>query len=125
MEGIEIIDKSAGILEAFMVKWYGRLFIGDSLTITYEKYVEEINNADKARGIYLILLSANDSDVFDIVKADELRKPFYKGGTFRAVGIAKGREEAQVLAGRMLAGFYKANGSLNIKDYLVSNFDRK
>ena len=94
-----------------MIIWSTKLFLGDSIKEKKLKKIrKKIEKPDKIRfGAYLITLNTNGSDLLDIYNIMFFPAKHFKKKDYdvKIVGVAGGADEAQELAGGMIARFLK------------------
>lgn len=98
--------------------WYEDLFLGESIT---ERRKKRIIRGVKKRSFfshaYLLTLPTNPDNLMDLISTGVLRQKHYpKKGLF-VIGIAADYDEALLLAGRIVAGIYAAQGNFNLGEF--------
>ena len=96
-----------------MIIWSSKLFVSDSIKSKpkkLKKIIKKLEKPNKIRfGAYLIALNTNGSDLLDIYNIMFFPAKHFKkvGYDVKLVGVAGSQEEAQELAGGMIARFLK------------------
>ena len=94
------------------MKWYKKLYIGDSLIEKRDKVIRKVQQNVLQPGVFIIVLATNGKDNFRILSSLELLQRNYPKDDLTIVGIAKGKEEAFELVGRMVQDVLNATGSV-------------
>lgn len=103
------------------MKWYRKLYLGEDITKSAQELIDKIEKNAGTPGLYLITLSSNGKDLFDIFSTNELMQPVLHGLCPLIVGIAKGRDGAVELAAEIAVKAYRRNGDFDIERYLHQN----
>lgn len=100
------------------MKWYGNLYVGESIADKSEKVKKKIlQNVLQVR-IYVIALATNPQNLLDIIPARELLQSFYPKKELFIIGLATGREEAENVAAGILLEVYTNTGGFDVRAYL-------
>ncbi len=86
-----------------------RLYTGEKAEKNRGEILRDLQEKRYRSGIYVITPPANGNNILDIYPAKNLEAPYYEKKDLLVIGIAKGREEALVLAGGRLlsSGIFK------------------
>lgn len=95
------------------MKWYKRLYVGESLTGKKHKVIKRLEKNVLQPGVYVIVLADNGKDNFRIIHSLELLQKGYPKDELTVVGIAKGKQEAFLLVGKIIQDVYDKTGSCN------------
>ena len=98
-----------------MIEWSKKLFLSDAAKKKIKKIRKKLEKPDKLRfGAFLITLSTNGTDLFDIYNILTFPAKHFKReeNYVKIVGVAKSSEEAQELAGGIIARLLKENVEL-------------
>jgi hypothetical protein len=95
------------------LKWYKRLYVGDSLTGKEDKVIRKIRQNALQPGVYVIVLADNGKDNFRIISSLELLQKGYPKEDLTVIGIAKGKEEAFLLVGKIIQDIYDQTGAVD------------
>lgn len=102
-----------------MILWSTRLYIGDKMKKKKDNAIASINHREATFGVYCIAFASNQSNLFDILEANQLLFPHYLHSEVRIVGLAKGRQEALDLVQDMLMEVYHKTGDFNVRAYFT------
>ena len=100
-----------------MIVWSEKLYIGGQAETHYETVRKKLDAGKTVPGFFLITEPSNQSNLFDILPAEELRFPYYKRREILVYGIAKGKTEAEELVVSMLQDVYCETDGLCCKEY--------
>ena len=87
-----------------MLKWWEHCYIGEGVKGS-ASLQGKINGGKAAPGIYLVTLSHNPHNIMEIIPAVVL-------------AMAKGKDEAIDLAGKIAEACYQETGRFQIKEYI-------
>lgn len=79
---------------------------------------EKINGGKAAPGIYLVTLSHNPHNIMEIIPAVVLVQKAAYDRCPLIIAMAKGKDEAIALAGKIAEACYQETGSFQIKEYI-------
>jgi hypothetical protein len=102
-----------------MILWASRLYVGDKMEKKKEKVIASINNKEATFGVYCIAFASHPSNLFDIMEANQLLFPHYQKSEIQIVGLAKGKEEAVIMAKDMLMEVFNETGDFNVRTYFT------
>lgn len=68
-------------------------------------------------GIYCIIYSTNDKDLFDIINLNELRVSYYRNREIYILGLAKGRNSAISLVAELINKELETDNIDNIRSF--------
>ncbi len=100
------------------MKWYPHLYVGEQAEKKKKRIVWRIENHKKICGVYLITLSSNGKDIFDIFSCVYLSFPAVSRNCPMIIGIAGSYWEAVDLAVAIIEDIYRETGSMQIRQYL-------
>ena len=80
-----------------MIVWSEKLYIGEQALKKSKKVQKKLENGKLVLGFFLITKPSNESNLFDILPAAELKFPYYQRKELLVYGLAKGKEEAEQL----------------------------
>lgn len=100
-----------------MVTWCRDLYVDEELLPCKKDILIKIEQGFPLKGIYIVSLASNDSNLFDIINANEIARPFYKKQDVKVVAISKGKEQATRLVACMIEDMYEKNGKIKPKEY--------
>lgn len=100
------------------MKWYSKLYIGESIYNKSHKIKWKINHNKITLNIYVISLPSNPDNLLDIIQANELLQKGYPKKDLHIIGLAKGYDEALALVQTIIEESYSNTGAFNIKEYL-------
>lgn len=99
-----------------MIIWNDKMFVTEGARKNLSKIKKKLEKPDKLRfGAYLITLSSNGKDLFDIYNLQFFPAKHFKEEGYDAniVGVAESLEEASKLAGSIVLGFEKKYGEID------------
>lgn len=104
------------------MKWYRNLYLGDNARKAKYKTFGLIRKNRFTIDTYIIAISDNPDNIFDIFSANVLKQSHFKNKAYRdkvyAVGLAKGRNEALELVRCIVDETYSHTGSVDVAGYL-------
>lgn len=107
------------------MKWYDRLYLGDSVRNPH-KIKWKINHNAGTIDIYVIAFASNEKNLLDVIPSWELMQRGYPGkDQMKIIGLAKGREEAFMLVRAIVDEVYQNTGNTDIKAYLKENLKER
>ena len=68
-------------------------------------------------GAYVIALSSNGTDIFDLIPSYMLSEKGYKGHDIKILGLATSKKDAIDLTERMIMDVYRATGDVDVRGY--------
>ena len=81
------------------------------------KILGKLEKGKGQRNIFCIVSPANPETLFDIVASKELSKDFYMHPEVKIAGVAKGKDEAEELAGKMIEIMYAETAGFDTKSF--------
>ncbi|MDD3174245.1 MAG: hypothetical protein PHF63_11435 [Herbinix sp.] len=102
-----------------MILWSSRLYVGDKMKKKRDKVVASINYREATFGVYCIAFASNQSNLFDIMEANQLLFPHYLNTDVQIVGLAQGKQEALKLVQDMLMEVYQITGEFDVRAYFT------
>lgn len=107
------------------MKWYKELYIGENAMKGKRKIINNIRFSKPQLGVYVITLPANEKNSLDIYPSNVLLQKYFRKRELTIVGIAKGREEAFLLVGRIVMDCYNQTGQYLVKELVGNNISVK
>ncbi|MEG0806480.1 MAG: hypothetical protein RR364_09175 [Lachnospiraceae bacterium] len=102
------------------MKWYNNLWIGNSILKKKNRIKWRIEHNILCPGIYVITLSSNQKDLFDIIEAGELLQKAYPKKELFIVGLANGFTESVELVAAICNNSLMETGGLDIRSYIMN-----
>ena len=84
-----------------------------------DKVISSINKEEETFGVYCITFASQQSNLFDILEANELQFAPYKKMDIKIIGLAKGKEEAYLLVEKMVMKVYNETGNFDVRAYFT------
>lgn len=103
-----------------MIVWSEKLYIGERAEKNCGSLKKKLEKGTPLPNVFLITRPTNEKNLFDILPATELVFPYYKRTELFVCGLAKGRDEAEVLLLSMLEDVCRVTGGLCCKEYFES-----
>lgn len=100
-----------------MLKWWEHCYIGEGVKGS-ASLIGKINGGKAAPGIYLVTLSHNPHNIMEIIPAVVLVQRAAYDFCPMIIAMAKGKDEAIDLAGKIAEVCYRETGSFQIKEYI-------
>ncbi|MDE7300296.1 MAG: hypothetical protein K2N94_15975 [Lachnospiraceae bacterium] len=103
-----------------MLRFRSPVYFGESMDTERkrQRLMEKLSRGRHVRkGVTLILYAVNGKDLFDLLPARELKRPWRKGEDFYVLGLAANREEALQLVQRMVMEVYESTGDFDVRGY--------
>lgn len=104
---------------SIIMKWYGNLYLGSGLEGKKENLIRKLESNAGLPGIYLVTLSANERDLFDVFAADVMLQPLMHGRCPLIIAMAKGKKAALDIALNLVKETYEKTGGFDVKTYLI------
>lgn len=101
-----------------MVKWYRDLYVGEGVGSKAKRTAARIEKGKAAPGIYLVTLANHPDNILEILPASLLLQTTVRQHCPLIVGMAKGKEEALLLAQRMIEETYRETGSFRVEEFI-------
>ena len=76
-----------------------------------------INHRKLVKEAYCIAFSSNETNLFDILPANELLFPHYKNANVHILGLAGDKDEATGLVLDMIIEMYRKTGDFKVREY--------
>lgn len=102
-----------------MIRWSQKLYMDKRSSKKKDRLKQLIEQEKAAAGVYLILLAANEANLFDILSSNELLFAHYKRNDSFVVGIAHSRAAAQELLCRIVEDMYRETGRFRTREYFT------
>ena len=100
-----------------MITWRAPLYTTESTKGKKRNIMSGIRQHKFQLGVYVVVLSLNGTDIFDLIPAYMLSKDSYKGSDIKILGIASGKKDAMELAAQMIMDVYARTGELDVRGY--------
>lgn len=97
--------------------WYENLFISNSIEKKAHKIVKKITRGSFINHGYLMCLSTNGTDMFEIISARELAQKHYPKDHLHVIGIFATWDEAVMHAGAVVQECIQLYGKTDLKQY--------
>ena len=107
------------------MKWYPKLYTGPEAEKKRTKIIWKIKCNAGMLDIYLVTLSSNGKDLFDILPTTVLKQKAVRRNLPLIVGIAVGHEEAVNLVIRIVEETLRETGGLDVKQYLKDKLKKE
>ena len=85
------------------MKWYEDLFVGERVKEHAQQIREKMEAGEDPGHVWVIMPAANGKDLFDIRRASDLHKEYFRGKDPLIIGLAKNRDEAIMMIPQILA----------------------
>ena len=99
------------------MKWYEKLYIGESVK-NAKKIKWKINHNAGTPGIYVIAFASNPDNLLDIIPSWNLLLRGYPKKKLKIIGLAAGYAEAITLAQRIIEETYAHTHDVDVWRYL-------
>ena len=99
-----------------MLKWKKDYLTGEGVEDP-EKIKNKLDAGKYVHGIYLLTLSDNPSNLFEIIPAAMLLQKSYYRICPEIIGMAKGKDEAIDMAVDIVKNIYGETGAFQVKEY--------
>lgn len=103
------------------MKWYDKLYIGDSIAKKADRIKWKINHNAGTIGVYVIAFASNPVNLLDIIPAYQLMQKSYPKKDMRIIGLAGDYYEALELVSNIVDEVYQATGDVKVRQYLELN----
>ena len=100
-----------------MVKWYGKLWMDDTMIKHPLRNKNKLNKPSLFREIYCICLPSNGQNNFDIISSREMIFSYYKKKDIYVVGLAKDKQSAYELLSEIILQMIQKTGEVNSSFY--------
>lgn len=97
------------------MKWHTLLYFGESAAKKRQKIVRELEQKKYSFGVFVIILSTNGKDLFDIIPSYLLQKENYQD--MPILGVAVTKEEAYEVCEKMILDVYDRTGDYDVRSY--------
>ena len=102
------------------VCYRSKLYLGEGISEEkLDKIKKKLENKPLLSSVFLIAVSANQSDQLDIFDARQLIQPYYKKNPPYVIGITKSREEAFSIVETIVQECLRERGDCALKEYLL------
>ena len=105
------------------MRWYKKLYPGDSMRGKSLYYQYMIRFTKKLTGTWCLMPAKNSQDLLDICHSELLRVPQLYGEDQLVVGLAGSRWEAYKLAGQIVLDVLNKTGSTDVHAYFNDSID--
>lgn len=100
-----------------MIMFSRDLYLSVGVRKDKNKIIRNIRRHKLQFGVYVISLSSNGKDTFDIIPSYMLGNDSYKGNDITVLGLASGKEESMELAAKMIMDAMEATGDVDVRGY--------
>ena len=107
------------------MKWYEDLYVGESIVHKTSRVKQKILHNTLQINIYVITLASNPKNLLDIIPSNELLQKGYPKKNLHVVGLAKGYDEAILVAASIIDEVYRQTGAFAVSDYLESKAKKR
>ncbi|MCR5420961.1 MAG: hypothetical protein K6E98_08145 [Lachnospiraceae bacterium] len=94
-----------------MIRYINDLFLTENTQKNLEKIKRKLRLGTGMSGLYFILLSSNEKDVFDIVPAPVFKQRRFRHRDHIVVGISESMDEVYNMVGSIVSDHYLRTGS--------------
>lgn len=105
--------------EGFLMKFYGNLYVSESLEKKKDKIIERLKNGKFQLSCYVIMLTENPKNQLEFFDSILLMQRNYKKENPFIVGIANCYDEALLLVQKMTEDAYLQKGNADIRGYIL------
>lgn len=103
-----------------MIVWNDKLYFGETIKKRHRRTIAAINRGKLTRGVYCIAFASNESNLFDILPANELLFSHYKNSEVHILGLARGRKEATLVVQDMIVDVYRATKDFKVREFFTN-----
>ncbi len=100
-----------------MIIYNKPLYCSDSVSELEHKIISNVSKGKKNKDIYCIIFATNDKNLFDIMDINDLLQPYYEKLPIHIIGLAKGKDEAVLLAKDLVKEVYVKTGGFEVREY--------
>lgn len=102
------------------VCYHSKLYLSEGITEEkLDKIKKKLENKPLLSSVFLVAISANQSDQLDIFDARQLVQPYYRKNPPYVIGITKSREEAISIVEEIVQECLRERGDCALKEYLL------
>lgn len=102
------------------VCYHSKLYLSDGITEKkLDKIKKKLEKKPLLSGVFLIAVSANQTDQLDIFEARQLVQSYYLKNPPYVIGIAESRQEAVSLIEQIVQECLQERGDCALKEYLL------
>lgn len=102
------------------VCYHSKLYLSDGITEKkLDKIKKKLEKKTLLSGVFLIAVSANQTDQLDIFEARQLVQSYYLKNPPYVIGIAESRQEAVSLIEQIVQECLQERGDCALKEYLL------
>ena len=105
---------------ALVMKWYGNLYIGERVNRYAPRIRQRLDAGKSDIGHYIITLAAHPSDYLDLFDTRYLTQNALKKRLPMIVGLAADRDEALIVAQKIVEDCISKTGSWDVRTFLQS-----
>ena len=99
--------------------WYQELYIGEGIGSKAARVKWKINHNAGQIDIYIITLASNRENLMDIIPATELLQRAYPKRNLYVIGLARGYEEAVMLAADIVTEVFQNTQTTDVRNYIL------
>ena len=97
------------------MKWHSLLYFGENAAKKRLKLVRDLEQNKLIFGVFVIILSLNGKDLFDIIPSYLAHKEIYQDAPI--LGVAVTKQEAYEVCEKMILDVYARTGSYDVRSY--------
>ena len=99
------------------MKWYKNLYFSEDARKKAVKIVKKLQNREFQPGVYVITLSLEKSDLFDIYPSYVLLQDYFQDKELVIIGLACSMEEALQLVTDIVEEVYSSTKGVELRTY--------
>lgn len=99
------------------MRWAVNLYTTESARKKLPSIMRRVRTGRLQPGVCLITLASNEQNLLDIIPAASYLQRGVAALSPDIVGVAKGEEEAQMLAARIVSDVWEKSGSFDVRNY--------
>ncbi len=104
---------------------YKHIYLCESVKKNAKKIIRKLQQNEGMVNTYVIMLSSNNKDLFDICHSAVLMQSFYKDNPPFVVGLASGKDNAMQLVEDIVQDIFRQSGSYeNMRQFILSQQDK-
>lgn len=100
------------------MKWYGKLYISESIGKKANRIKFRINHNVRCISVFVIAFASNPDNLLEIIPSWNLMQKAYPKKDLKIIGLAKGYGEAVELVRQIIDETYRNTGDVDVWHYL-------
>lgn len=101
------------------MEWYHKLYVSSSIADKKVNRIKwKINHNAGTISVYVVTFASNRENLLDIIPSWVLMQKSYPKKDLTIIGLAKGHEDAILLAKQIVEETYENTGDVDIRTYL-------